>query len=250
MAGHSKWANTKRRKAAQDSKKGKVFSLLSKELTIAARSGGGDVQFNPRLRSLLVQAKASNMPADNIERAIKKGTGQLDGQVIEELTYEAYATGGVGIIIEVTTDNKNRSATDLRTALSKNGGNLAAPGALAFTFKHVGFFSINREAIAENTLMELALNAGAQDIITQDDYYEVFCSIGDFYTLAHAFEAAKLTPESAQLIYTPVIPMTITDEDLAQKILRLIDHLEALEDVKNVFHNMELEDALIQKLNL
>lgn len=249
MAGHSKWANTKRHKAAQDAKKAKAFSQVSKEITIAARQGA-DLVFNNRLRTAITKAKALNMPADNIERAIQKGTGELGGQIIEELLYEGYAPGGVGVIVELTTDNKNRSATEVRTIFSKNGGNLAGAGALSFSFRHLGQFIIPKKQIEEDKLMELALDAGADDCITHDEHFELICPVVQFDKLSSCLEAQGLKPESAELVYQPVSTVLISEEAIAQKILKMIDALEALEDVKAVFHNLELPEALMQKLDI
>lgn len=249
MAGHSKWANTKRRKEAQDSKRGKIFSLLSKEITIAARSGA-DPDFNPRLRTLLSKAKTVNMPNENVQRAIKKGSHPNDGQIIEELTYEAYALDGVAMIIEATTDNKNRTATDIRTVLSKNGGNLASPGALNFIFKRVGQFLIDKNSVKEEDIMNIALDNNTEDIINQETHYELICSILEFDTLGLALDKAKISPESAEIVYLPSVEISIIEEAKAQKVLKIVDQLEALEDVKNVFHNMEICDTLIEKLGL
>lgn len=249
MAGHSKWANTKRHKAAQDAKKAKAFSQVSKEITIAARQGA-DLAFNNRLRTAITKAKALNMPADNIERAIQKGTGELEGQIIEELLYEGYAPGGVGVIVELTTDNKNRSATEVRTIFSKNGGNLAGAGALSFSFRHLGQFTIPKKQIEEDKLMELALEAGADDCITQDEHFELICPVVQFDKLSSCLEAQGLKPESAELVYQPVSTVIISEEAIAQKILKMIDALEALEDVKAVFHNLELPEALMHKLDV
>lgn len=249
MAGHSKWANTKRHKAAQDAKKSKVFSQVVKEITIAARQGA-DVQFNTRLRTAISKAKALNMPVDNIERAIQKGTGDLEGQLIEELLYEGYAPGGVGVIVELTTDNKNRSATEVRTIFSKNGGNLAGAGALSFSFRHLGQFVIPKDQIDEERLMELALDAGADDCMTHEGHFELLCPVVQFDKLSSCLEAKGLKPESAELVYQPVSSVLVSEEAIAQKILKMIDALEALEDVKAVFHNLELPDALMQKLDI
>ena len=248
MSGHSKWATIKRHKAAVDAKRGKAFSLLSKEITLAARAGGGDIHFNARLRTAIQKAKASNMPADNIDRAVKKGTGELEGTIIEELTYEGYAPGGVGIIVEVTTDNKNRSASEVRITFSKGGGNLAGAGALAFNFQRLGQFLIGLDAVQENTLIDIALNAGAQDVLTKDDHYEVLCPINAFDDLVQALEAHNIKPESSEIAYLPQSTTSISDEDTARKVLKLIENLEDLEDVKSVFSNLELDSTLIERL--
>lgn len=243
MAGHSKWATTKRHKAVVDAKRGKIFSIISKELTLAARAAGGDPNFNPKLRMLLNKAKQSNMPADNIDRAIKKGTGELAGDLIEELVYEGYGPGGVGIIIEVTTDNKNRSASEVRSTLGKGGGNLAGAGALAFNFQRRGQFLINTEAVTEERLMEVALDAGAEDIITEPEGFEVLCAVADFEKVAQALADAKIETASSELAYLPQNPVVMEDVESAKKILALVEKLEDLEDVKNVWHTMELPDG-------
>ncbi len=244
MSGHSKWATIKRHKAAIDAKRGKMFSVLSKELTIAARDGGGDPEFNPRLRTFIAKAKAANMPSDNVERAIKKGTGELPGQVIEEIVYEGYAPGGVGLIVEVTTDNKNRSASEVRSTMTKLGGNLAGPNAVAFNFERKGQFLLAADAIDEDDLMELALEAGADDVANEGDHYEITCPIADYDRLSQALDDKGLKLESAELVYLPSVTVPIADKDTAAKILRLIERLDDLEDVRAVHSNLELDPAI------
>jgi len=245
MSGHSKWATTKRHKAAIDAKRGKIFSVMSKDLTLAARDGGGDPEFNPRLRTLIDKAKTSNMPADNIERAIKKGTGELEGAVIEEMVYEGYGIEGVGIIVEVTTDNKNRSAGEVRSVFSKNGGNLASPGALAFNFQKKGQILISAEKTDEDTLMEIAIENGGEEVLNNGDHFEVQCAIGDFYTLTEALQTAGLEPDSAEIVYIPSNLVKITDPDKAKRVVRLVEALEDLDDTKNVFSNYDIDDELL-----
>lgn len=245
MAGHSKWATTKRHKAAVDAKRGKLFSVLSKDLTLAARNGGGDENFNPRLRMVLLKAKGANMPADNIDRAIKKGTGELGGDLIEELTYEGYGPGGVGIIIEVTTDNKNRSASEIRSTFTKAGGNLAGAGALAFNFQRRGQFLISKDKVTEDRLMELALEAGAEDVVGDDEGFEVLCAIPDFERVSQALTDAKIEADSAEIAYIPNTPVMLETIDSAKQILKLIDNLENLDDVKSVWSNFEIADGVV-----
>lgn len=247
MAGHSKWATTKRHKAAIDAKRGKMFSILSKEITIAARSGGGDIGFNARLRTVVDKAKAANMPADNIDRAIKKGTGELPGQIIEELTYEGYGPGGVGLIVEVTTDNKNRSASEVRSTFTKVGGNLAGAGALAFNFQRMGQFLIDAEKTTEEQLMEIALDAGADDIKNEKDHFEVYCPVNEFDNLAQALQKANIECVSSELAYIPVSTTPVPDLETARKILKLVENLENLEDVKAVHANFEMEDSVLEE---
>jgi YebC/PmpR family DNA-binding regulatory protein len=249
MSGHSKWATTKRHKAAVDAKRGKIFSVISKEISLATRDGGKDPEFNPRLRTLILKAKQANMPSDNIDRAIKKGAGELGGITIEELLYEGYGPGGVGLIVEVTTDNKNRSASEVRSTFSKGGGNLAGVGALAFNFKRKGQFLLALDKIAEDELTELALENEAEDVLVEDDHYEIICEVADFDRLAEAFEKQGIEPDSSELAYLPNTLVTIEDENIARKIMSLIESLEELEDVKSVHGNYDMNKALIEKIS-
>jgi len=245
MSGHSKWATIKRAKGAADAKRGKIFSVLSKDLTLAARDGGGDPAFNPRLRTVIAKAKAANMPADNVERAIKKGTGELPGVVYEEIVYEGYAPGGVGLIVEVTTDNKNRSASEVRSTMGKNGGNLAGVGAVAFQFDRKGQFIIDAKVIDEEKLMDVALEAGAEDIKNEGEHFEVITAMSDFDTVSQALTEAEVATESAELVYLPNVMVPIDDKDTARKILHLIEVLDGLEDVKAVHSNLDLADGVL-----
>ena len=245
MAGHSKWATTKRHKAVVDAKRGKIFSIRSKDITMAARDGGGDLEFNPRLRTLVQKAKAANMPADNIDRAIKKGTGELPGVVIEEMVYEGYGIEGVGFIVEVTTDNKNRSAGEVRSTFSKNGGNLATPGALAFNFQKMGQFLISSEKADEDSLMEVAIENGAEDVINNEDHFEIQCSIGDFYSLSEALTKADYQPDSSEIVYIPSNLIKIENQEKAKKLVKMVDALEDLEDVKSVYTNYDIDESLL-----
>lgn len=247
MSGHSKWATTKRHKAAVDAKRGKIFSRISKEITIAAREGGGDVSMNPRLRTVLLKARGANMPADNIERAIKKGTGELPGSVYEEVIYEGYGPGGVGIVVQAMTDNKNRSASDVRSVFTKNNGNLAGPGALAFQFQHMGQFLIAGDKATEEDLMESAVEAGAEDIKVASDHFEVLCPIQAYYSVSQALEKKGIEPDSSELAYIPNTLVPISDPDVVRQLLRLIDQLEDCEDVQSVFANYDIEDALLER---
>ncbi len=245
MSGHSKWATTKRHKAAIDAKRGKAFSAVSKDLTMAAKAAGGDPNFNPRLRSLIAKAKAINMPSDNIDKAIKKGTGELPGVVYEELLYEAYGPGGVGIIVEVTTDNKNRSASEVRSTLTKHGGNLATPGALQFAFTRKGQFIISSEKTSEDALFEMLMDAEVEDIANHGDHFEVLCPIGSFDKISEIFEKAKLQPDDSNLAWIPSSLTPVTDSETAKKIIKLEELLDSLEDVQNVFCNYDIDDALL-----
>ena len=246
MSGHSKWATTKRHKAAVDAKRGKIFSVISKELMLTARDGGGDAEFNPRLRTLILKAKQANMPAENVERAIKKGTGELEGTIIEELLYEGYAPGGVGLIIEVTTDNKNRSASEVRSTLGKGGGNLAGAGALSYNFKRKGQFLIAKDKVDEDTLTELALENDANDIVAEEEHFEVLSEVSEFDKLTQALNAAEIEADSAELVYLPENLVAVSDENIARQVLRLIDNLDELEDVKAVHSNYDIDEALLE----
>ena len=242
MSGHSKWATTKRHKAAVDAKRGKIFSSISKDLTLAAKDGGGDPTTNARLRMLIQKAKQANMPADNVDRAIKKGTGELPGVVYEQLLYEGYGPGGIGIIVEVTTDNKNRAASDGRATFTKNGGNLATPGALQFSFTKQGQFIISADKTTEDALMEIVLDAGAEDIKNNGDHFEILCPVSAFTAVEIALEGAKI---DANLAWIPNSTTAITDPEVAKKLIKLTDALEDLEDVQNVYSNEDLDDSLL-----
>ncbi|MBE6400566.1 MAG: YebC/PmpR family DNA-binding transcriptional regulator [Verrucomicrobia bacterium] len=245
MSGHSKWATTKRHKGAIDAKRGKIFSNLAKEITLAARAGGGDPNANVRLRSVLLRARAANMPSDNIDRAIKKGTGELPGLVYEEMLYEGYAVGGVGLIVEVTTDNKNRAIGEIRSTFTKNGGNLANSGALTSFFQRKGQIIISAEVIGEDELMEIALEAGAEDIKNNGDFYEVITAVSDYDSVAKALEDKQIKSESSDLVYLPNVEVPISDAETAKKIQKLIDALEDLDDVKAVHSNDDIADGLL-----
>jgi YebC/PmpR family DNA-binding regulatory protein len=244
MAGHSKWAKVKRIKAVKDPRRGKVFSRLSRDITIAAKAGGGDPNMNPRLRTVLLKARDANLPADNIDRAIKKGTGELPGVVFEEVIYEGYAPGGIAVIVKVTTDNKNRAAAEVRSVFTRFGGNLAGAGAVTFQFLHAGQFLIARGAITEDALMEIALEAGADDVIATADGYEVRCGVHAFDKVAHALDKKGIKPESAEIAYIPTITVPVADVDTARTLIKLQDALEELDDVQEVFSNEEMDEAV------
>jgi len=245
MSGHSKWATTKHHKALIDAKKGKIFSVLSKELTLASRASGKDPNSNPRLRTLLLKAKAANMPADNVERAILKGTGELPGAEYIEMVYEGYAPGGVGVILTVTTDNKNRSASEVRSTFGKHGGNLAGPGSLARFFNKQGQFIISKEKVGEDKLMELALDNGADDVKTEGDAFEVLCPIGAFDKLAQALSDAGISPDESEIAYIPTSLIPVADAETARKVGNLVEALDDLEDVQNVYSNEDVPEGLV-----
>jgi YebC/PmpR family DNA-binding regulatory protein len=241
MAKHNKWSKVKRLKAVTDSRRGKVFSRLSRDLTLAAKSGGGDPDANARLRTLMLKARDANMPADNVDRAIKKGTGELPGVTYEELTYEGYGPGGIAFVVQVTTDNKTRAAKDVRAAFAKHGGNLAQSGAVAFQFLHAGQFLIPKAQTTEDALLALALDAGADDVIATDDGFEVRCNVHAFDKVAHALEHAGLKPASAELAYIPTTTAPVADAAHAAALEALHATLEEFDDVQQVFSNEEAE---------
>ncbi len=248
MAGHNKWSKVKRLKAVTDARKGKVFSRLSRDITLAAKAGGGDPEANARLRTLVLKARDANMPADNVDRAIKKGTGELPGVVFEEITYEGYGPAGVAFIVKVTTDNKQRAAQDVRSAFTRHGGNLASSGAVAFQFQHAGQFLIAKERTSEDVLVEIALEAGADDVITSEQGFEVRCAVQAFDKVAQALEQKSIKPESAEIAYIPTTTVPVADLATAQSIVKLQNALEDLDDVQTVFSNDEIEESVSASL--
>ncbi len=244
MAGHNKWSKVKRLKAVTDARKGKVFSRLARDITLAAKAGGGSPDANARLRTLLLKARESNMPADNVDRAIKKGTGELPGVVFEEISYEGYGPGGVAFIVKVTTDNKQRAAQEVRSIFTRWGGNLAQTGSVSFQFLHAGQFLVTAGKTTEDQLMEVALEAGADDVIATEQGFEVRCNIHAFDKVAHALEHAGIKPDSAEIAYLPSVSVPITTLDLAKNLVRLHEALEENEDVQAVFSNDEMDEAL------
>jgi YebC/PmpR family DNA-binding regulatory protein len=249
MAGHSKWSKVKRFKGALDAKRGKIFSRFSKEIMVAARTGGGDLNVNPRLRTAVAAARAQNMPNDTIERAIKKGTGEIAGGVLEELIYEGYGPGGAAIIVEAATDNKNRTAADIRSIFSKNHGHLAASGAVSYLFRRKGLITISRDAVGEERLIEVALEAGAEDLAADEDLYVVTTPQDRLYQVGEAVRNAGIHAESQKLTFLPGTTVNIDQEGLASQVLRLCDALEENDDVQNVYSNFDISDELLTKLS-
>lgn len=242
MAGHSKWANIQHRKGRQDAKRGKIFTKLIKEITVSARMGGGDTAMNPRLRAAVAAAKEENMPSDNITRAIKKGTGELEGVSYEEIRYEGYGINGAAIIIDCLTDNRQRAVMDVRHALTKHGGNLGTDGSVAFMFKHCGQL-VFEPGVSEDAVMEAALEAGAEDIITDEDgSIEVITAPGDFVTVKEALEAAGLKAVMAQVTMKPLNEVVFTGED-AVKMQKILDMLEDLDDVQEVYTSAVIDES-------
>lgn len=236
MSGHSKWATIKHKKGALDAKRGKIFCKIIKEITVAARMGGGDEETNPRLRTSLLKAKAANMPKDNIVRAIKKGCGETDGAIFMELVYEGYGQGGVGLIIETLTDNKNRTSADVKSILTKGGGQIATPGAVSYQFNRKGVLTYDLEANDFDAIFEAALEAGAEDV-TNDGVIEVITDPGDFEAVLNALTEANFEQLGAEITMVPDTTIEL-DEEKEEKLLNLIDKLEDHEDVQNVSSNL------------
>ncbi|MCK5196765.1 MAG: YebC/PmpR family DNA-binding transcriptional regulator [Spirochaetales bacterium] len=241
MSGHSKWSSIKHKKGAADAKRGKIFTKIIKEISVAARLGGGDIDANPRLRSAVLKAKSVNMPKDNMERAIKKGIGDLDGVDYIELTYEGYGPGGVALIIETLTDNKNRTAADIRSTLTKNGGHFGETGSVSYLFQRKGVIIFNAEEYSEDDLFEPALEAGAEDVFTEGELIEVLTSPDDFHPVVDALEAAGFKNSSAELALVPDSTITLSFEKTA-KAIKLIDKIEDYDDVQSVSTNLEIPD--------
>ena len=241
MAGHSKWANIQHRKGRQDEKRGAAFSKIAKEITVAAKMGGGDPGFNPRLRMAVDKGKAVNMPKDKIENAIKKGTGELEGVSYEELRYEGYGIGGAAVMVDCLTDNKVRTVAEVRHAFAKNGGNLGTDGSVAFMFKHCGQI-IFAPGVSEDKVMDAAIEAGAEDVSTNDDgSIEVITAPGDYLAVKEALETAGLTPEFAEVTMKPGSETELAGDDAA-RMQKLLDALEGLDDVQNVYTTAVMDE--------
>lgn len=241
MSGHSKWSTIKRKKAALDAKRGKIFTKLIKEITVAARHGGGDPEANPRLRLAVDNAKAANMPADNIERAIKKATGELEGASYSEITYEGYAPGGIAVMIESVTDNKNRTVAEIRHAFNKYGGSMAESGAVAYGFDRKGVITLPRQGKTEDDIMEIVLDAGADDIETEEDFFEVTTSLETFEPVRKALIDAGLDIENASLQWIAQNTIEVKGDE-SERIMKLIEMLEDNDDVQNVYTNADFVD--------
>ena len=246
MAGHSKWANIKHKKAATDAKRGKIFTRLIREITVAARAGGGDPASNSRLRLALDKAYGANMTKDTIERAIKRGTGELEGVDYEEVTYEGYGPGGVAILIETMTDNKVRTVAEVRHIFSKRGGNMGTAGSVAYQFKKLGLIVFPADA-DEDRILEAALEAGAEDVVNEGERIAVYTAPADLHSVLLALEAAGLKPEESEMTMVPENTIEVSGEE-AEKLLRLIDFLEENDDVQNVYANYDISDEEMARL--
>jgi len=247
MAGHSKWANIKHKKGAADKKKGKLFSKITKEIMVSARNGGGDPDSNPRLRTALLAAKAANMPNANLERAIKKGTGELEGETLEELTYEGYGAGGVAFLVECMTDNRNRSASEVRMTFDRNSGNLAGSGAVTWMFHRKAQFIIEGSDANEEKLMELLIDAGLELIEVHEGIAEVIAAPDAFAEIALALEDANIAVAESGIIMHPENSSKIEDVHIAVQVLRLVDKLEDLDDVQAVYTNIDASDEIMKE---
>lgn len=248
MSGHSKWATIKRKKAATDAARGKVFTKIIKEITIAARIGGGDPNGNPRLRLAIASAKGSNMPQDNITRAIKKGTGELEGVHYEEITYEGYGPAGVALMIESVTDNRNRTVSEIRHLMSRNGGNLAESGAVSWNFERKGVINVSKGSFSEDDLMNVILDAGADDLYTEDDFYQIITSMENLEKVRRSIESSSLKGvkiEKASLQYVPKTTTRVTGKD-AENTIKLINAIEEHDDVQNVYSNADIDEKVLE----
>jgi YebC/PmpR family DNA-binding regulatory protein len=246
MSGHSKWSTIKHKKAATDAKRGKLFTRLAREIAIAAREGGGDPNINFRLRLAVDKARTANMPKDNIERAIKRGTGELKGQELTEVTYEGYAPNGVALLVQVLTDNRNRTVADVRRVLTRQGGALADAGAVAWQFDRKGYIGITPDGADEDTIFEVAVEAGADDVVFGDDLIEVYAQLEHFQGVRQALEDAGIHFETAELAMIPKTTMQLSEKATLQ-VMGIIDTLEELDDVQQVYSNLDISDEVMVK---
>ena len=247
MSGHSKWASIKHKKGAADAKKGALYTKIIKEITMAARNGGGSPDMNPALRTAMAKAKEANMPSDNVKNAIKRGTGELPGVIYETINYEAYGQGGVAIMIQTLTDNKNRTTAEVRNILSKKGGNMAGAGSVAWMFNMKGYIVVDKSAAAEDLLMDAALEAGAQDIKTQEKVYEVFSAPADFEKVKQALQEKGINFQSAEVTMIPTSTVKVVGSD-ARQVLGLVEALEEQDDVQEVYANFDIPDEVIEQI--
>ncbi len=247
MSGHSKWATIKHKKGAADARRGKIFTKLIKEITVAARIGGGDVDANPRLRSAVQAAKAENMPADNIRRAIQKGTGELPGGAYEEAVYEGYGPGGVAMMVEVATDNKNRTISEIRHIFSKHGGSLGESGCVAWMFSKKGYVVVEKDKADEAQLLDLITEAGADDMSEDGSNWEIFCSPSQLQAVVDRLKAANITPAAAEVSMIPQSYVKLSGKEASQ-LMRLMEELEDHDDVQHVYSNFDIEESELQAL--
>ncbi|MBF0467552.1 MAG: YebC/PmpR family DNA-binding transcriptional regulator [Desulfamplus sp.] len=247
MSGHSKWSTIKHKKGAADAKRGKIFTKLIKEITVAARMGGGDPESNPRLRRAINDAKSQNMPKDNLERAIKKGTGELEGVEYEEITYEGYGPGGVAVLVECLTDNKNRTIADVRYIFSKAGGNIGTDGCVAWMFDKKGLISVDKESSDEDTLMEIALEAGAEDVKDEGDCFEVITDPADFESVKEAIETASIKYQMAEVTMIPQTQTRVEGKD-AEQMIKFMDAMDDCDDIQKFYSNADIPDEVMNAM--
>lgn len=249
MSGHSKWSTIKRKKGANDAKRGKIFTRLIKEITVAARQGGGDPEGNPRLRSAIATAKTENMPKDNIARAIKKGTGEIAGEIYDEILYEGYGPGGAAVLVECMTDNRNRTVADVRHYFAKSNGNLGESGCVAWMFEKKGLILVDKEGVSEEELMDMALEAGADDVVEEDSEFQILTAPEDFEEVRESLEKSGVSFLDASIAMVPKNTVDVTDEKHAKSILKLMESLEDHDDVQNVYSNFDIDDDLMEQLS-
>jgi len=247
MSGHSKWSSIKHKKGATDAKRGKIFSKLIKEITVAARTGGGDPDSNPRLRTVILTAKSENMPKDNIERAIKKGTGELEGVNYEESTYEGYGPGGAAVLLESLTDNKNRAVADIRHIFSKNGGNLGENGCVAWIFDKKGYIAVEKSAVDEDSLMEIAIEAGAEDVREDNSNFEIVTEPEDFESVKAAIDQASIPYIDAEITMLPQSTTNLEGKQ-AEQMVKLMEALEDCDDVQRVYTNADIPEEIVNNM--
>jgi len=246
MSGHSKWSTIKHKKAATDARRGKMFSKILKEITVAARLGGGDPKGNPRLRTALLEAKSNSVPGENIDRAIKKGTGELESVVYEEIAYEGYGPGGVAMLVEAATDNRNRTTAEIRHAFARNGGNLGEAGCVAWMFNRRGYFAIDRGAMDEEKFMDLALELGADDVAIEEDVYEIYTTMEDFVSVQEELERRGIPLAASELAMVPQTTIDVPRDKVSQ-VLRLVEALEDQDDAQKVWANLDIDEKVLEE---
>ncbi|HEX9467649.1 MAG TPA: YebC/PmpR family DNA-binding transcriptional regulator [Acidimicrobiia bacterium] len=246
MSGHSKWHSIKHAKGAADAARGKLFARLARQIEVAARDGGGDVEGNPTLRTMVQKARDGSMPKDNIERAIKRGTGELEGVTYENITYEGYATNGVAVYVETLTDNRNRTGSEVKNVFTRNGGSLAEPGAVAWQFERKGVLVLDKNAVSEDDLMLAALDAGAEDIADQGDTWQITTAPSDLHSVRSALDTAGIAVTSADLTMLATTTVALDEASKARSVLRVIDALEEHDDVQNVYANFDIPDDVLR----
>jgi YebC/PmpR family DNA-binding regulatory protein len=250
MSGHSKWASIKHKKGALDAKRGKIFTKLIREITVAARDGGGDPDSNPSLRLAIQKGRDANMPAENIERGVKKGTGELEGVTYENVSFEGYAISGVAVIVDGLTDNKNRTTSEVRAIFTKRGGNMAGAGSVAFQFDQKGVFMVKKETSSEEELLDIALEAGAEDLTSDEDFFQITCAPQDFDKVRTGLTEKKVKIESGELSMVPKNTVKVGNLETAKKIMSLVEDLEDNDDIQNVYSNFDIPDEILKQLEL